>query len=583
MLTNDMTFLFGGAAGQGIESNGAGFTRALVRTGLYAFGLPDYMSRIRGGHNFFQVRVSEERLWTHSQAVHLVLALDAETVERHAAEVVPGGGVIYDEGLRIAPASLEGRGVRAFPMPLVAVATEAGGNPVMANIAALGAAAGIVEMDFSAMESVIAQGFARKGEDVVRANLEVARRAYGLAGERYGVGFPWKLRRVEAPRRMVISGNHAFAMGALLGGCKMVCAYPMTPATPIIEWFASHGERYGAIIKHVEDEIAAVNMAIGANYVGVRAMAATSGGGFSLMSEALGLAGMSETPLVIALSQRPGPSTGMPTRTAQGDLLFALHASQDEFPRLVLAPHTHEEAFVAGWRAFNLAEKYQTPVIVLLDHHLSSAYATLPPEDLHMENVAIDRGLFLDREALDALEGPYLRYRITENGISPRAVPGHPKAVYSATSDEHREDGHIDSESSENRTVMHAKRMRKLQTALEDIRPPLRYGPEEAEVTLLGWGSTYGAIREAVDRANAAGGSVNMVHLVDIWPFPDEVVGALLRRARRVLAVENNYGGQMAQLVRMRTGFEVAGGILKWDGRAFTPEEILAGLEKEVR
>lgn len=583
MPVNEMTFLLGGAAGLGIESNGEGFTRVLARSGLYAFGLPDYMSRIRGGHNFFQIRVSESQVLTHCSQVHLVLALDEETVRRHTGEIVAGGAVLYDEGLQVDVSALQGSGVQAFPSPLVRIARESGGSPVMANVAALGVAAGVVEMDPAPMESIIRQGFRKKGEDVVRANLEVARRAYAFGRDRYSAAFPWKVRSLPAPRRMVISGNHAFAMGALLGGCKMVCAYPMTPATPVIEWFAAHGDRYGAIIKHVEDEIAAVTMAIGANFAGVRAMAATSGGGFSLMTEALGLAGMSETPLVVFLSQRPGPSTGMPTRSGQGDLLFALHASQDEFPRLVIAPHTHEEAFASGWRAFNLAEKYQTPVIVLLDHHLSSSYRTLPPEDLGIERVVVDRGLLLDSAALDALPGPYLRYRITADGLSPRAVPGHPKAVYSATSDEHLEDGHIDSESAENRTRMHAKRMRKLETARQDIRPPLRHGPADAEVTLVGWGSSYGAIREAVERANAAGARVNMVHLVDIWPFPDEAVAASLGAARRTVAVENNYSGQMASLIRMQTGRKIDAAILKWDGRAFTPEEILAGLEKEVR
>lgn len=583
MPINELTFLFGGAAGQGIESNGEGFTRALARCGLHAIGVPDYMSRIRGGHNFFLIRISEQDLLSPRRPVHLLLAMDEETIRRHAGEVVPGGGIIYDESLKVDTSSLERQGVQPFPAPLERLAVESGGTSVMVNTAVLGVAAGVVEMDLAVMEGVIREGFARKGEAVVRANLEVARQAYAWGQQRCRDCFPWKVRSVPAPPRMVISGNELFAMGALLGGCRMVCAYPMTPATPILQWFAAHGERYGAVAKHVEDEIAAINMAIGANFVGVRAMAATSGGGFSLMTEALGLAGMSETPLVIALSQRPGPSTGMPTRTAQGDLLFSIFASQDEFPRLVLAPHTHEEAFVSGWRAFNLAEKYQTPVIVLLDHFLSNTYRTVLPEALGIERITIERGRLLDSAVLDALSEPYLRYRITEDGISPRALPGHPRAVYSATSDEHREDGHIDSEEAENRTRMHAKRLRKLRTALQDIRPPFQYGPEEAEVTLIGWGSTYGAIREAVEQANAAGARVNMLHFVDLWPFPTETVQALLAKVRRAIAVENNALGQMGLLIRMMTGREVDDAILKWDGRPFTPEEILAGLEKEVR
>lgn len=583
MPTNDMTFLFGGAAGQGIESNGAGFARALARTGLHVAAVPDYMSRIRGGHNFYQIRVSEQPILTHEQAVHLVLALDERTVQEHTRDIVPGGGVVYDAASKVDAAAVEAQGAQAFPVPLKQLAVEAGGSEVMINMAALGVAAGITGMDFEVMAGVVRQGFAKKSEDVVRANLEVSRQGYDLGRDQYAARFAWKLASREAPPRMVIDGNALFALGALLGGCKMVCAYPMTPATPVLHWFAAHGDRYGAIIKHVEDEIAAVTMAIGANYAGVRAMAPTSGGGFSLMTEALGLAGMTETPLVVFLSQRPGPSTGMPTRSGQADLLFSLFASQDEFPRLVLAPHTHEETFTAGWRAFNLAEKYQTLVVVLLDHHLSSMVRTVLPADLHMDEVTIDRGKWLDRAALDALTEPYLRYKMAADGVSPRAVPGHPHAVYSATSDEHPEDGHLDSEGKATRTAMHAKRLRKLQTALADIRPPFTYGPQEAEVTLIGWGTTYGPIREAVDRANAAGARVKMLHFVDIWPFPVEPVQALLKTAGRTIVVENNAMGQLGMLIRMMTGHQVAGSILKWDGRAFTPEEVLAGLEKEVR
>lgn len=582
MPLNDMTFLLGGAAGQGVESSGAGFTRALARTGLNAFSVPDYMSRIRGGHNSFQIRIGENKVLTHDSRVHLVLALDEETARRHAPTVVTGGAVIFDENLKPDTDSWRTAGVQAFPAPLIQIATEAG-NPVMANTVALGVAAGVTEMDFEAMGGVIREGFARKGEQVVESNLAVARQGYTLGRERYGADFDWTLQPVQSPRRVVLNGNEAFAMGALLGGCKFVCAYPMTPATPVLQWFAAHGDRYGAIIKHVEDEIAAINMAIGANFAGVRAMAVTSGGGFSLMVEALGLAGMSETPLVLFVSQRPGPSTGMPTRSAQGDLLFSLFASQDEFPRIVLAPHTHEESFAVGWRAFNLAEKYQTPVIVLGDHHLSAALRTLEPAALGLEKVVIDRGQLLGSKDLEALEGPYLRYRFTKDGISPRAFPGFAQAVYSATSDEHLENGHIDSESSENRTRMHAKRLQKQRTALRDIRPPIVYGPSEAEITLIGWGSTYGAIREAIVRANTAGGSVNAIHFVDIWPFPGEAVQALLAKTTRTLTVENNATAQLGRLLRMTTGHVVRGSILKWDGRAFTPEEILDGLEKEVR
>jgi 2-oxoglutarate ferredoxin oxidoreductase subunit alpha len=501
MQNNHMTLKIGGEAGQGVESSGAGFAKALARSGLHVFGLQDYMSRIRGGHNFYQIRVNSEPLYTHDEAIDLLIALVPETIERHRDEIVPGGGLVYDERFEVEREALEEQGIKPFPLPLLGIAEEVG-KPIMANTAALGAAAGVTSFAFEHMASVIRDNFAGKGDDVVDANLEVARRAYDLAEERYAKGFDYGLEAVESPARMVINGNQAFSLGALLAGCRFMSAYPMTPATSIIEWMSAHAERYGLVTKHTEDEIAAICMAIGANHAGVRAMTATSGGGFSLMTEALGLAGMTETPLVIVEAQRPGPSTGMPTRTSQGDLLFMLHASQGEFPRIVLAPGTVEGCFEAGWRAFNLAEKYQCPVIVLYDNFLANSVRSIERSNFQFENVSIDRGQLLSSKELEELSEEYKRYRITETGISARALPGHPKAVFMASSDEHTGDGHFEDEDPENRIKMVQKRLRKLDVAREEMRGPALYGPEEADTTLLGWGSSYGPAREVVDRLN---------------------------------------------------------------------------------
>ena len=582
MPANDMTFLIGGEAGQGVESSGAGFAKALARGGLRVFVVFDYHSRIRGGHNFATIRVAGRPLWSHRQRVHLVLALTEEAVRVHRDEIVPGGGVIYDEAMAVETAALEARGVRPFPVPLVRIAQEVGGNALMANTAALGAAAGVTGFDLAPMFRVIQDNFGKKGAAVVEGNRNVAQAAFDFAQERYGRAFRWKLRATEAPPRMVMNGNQAFALGALLAGCKFVAGYPMTPGSPVLEWMAAHSARYGVLTKHTEDEIAALCMVIGAAQAGVRAMTPTSGGGFSLMVEALGLAGMTETPAVIYEAQRPGPSTGLATRTEQGDLLFALHASQGDFPRIVLAPGTIEEAFEAGWRSFNLAERYQCPVIVLSDHALATSLRDLPPEALDFASVVVDRGDLLTGADLDALEGEYQRHRFTESGISPRAIPGHPKAVYATVSDEHDESGHI-TEDAENRRRMMEKRMRKLETARREMRPPVRYGPEKAEFTFLCWGSTYGPLREAVDLLNAEGVRANLLHLVDVWPFPTEHVATALATARRTIMVEGNYAGQMANLIRMATGHQMEGHIRKYDGRPFSPEYILAGFEEVTR
>ncbi len=355
-------------------------------------------------------------------------------------------------------------------------------------------------------------------------------------------------------------------------------AYPMTPGSPVLHWMAAHEARYGIVIKHTEDEIAAINMAIGAAHVGARALVPTSGGGFALMVEALGLAGITETPLVIYNAQRPGPSTGLPTRHEQGDMLFMLHASQGEFPRFLLAPGTHEQCFETGWRAFNLADTYQTPVLVLSDHYLAVAVRTLDLGAFDFDAVEINRGDLLGATDLDSLEGQYLRYRVTDSGISPRALPGHPKAVYVASGNEHDESGAI-SEEPEVRRAQVEKRQRKMIGMAQEMSGPSRYGPMEAEVTFVSWGSTYGPLREAVDRLNDVGaGRANMLHFVDLWPFRSELVTAELERARKVVAVEVNATGQLATHIRASTGRTVNGSILRYDGRSFTPEYIIRSL-----
>lgn len=578
MPKNDMTFKIGGEAGQGIESGGAGFAKVLARGGLHVFGLQDYMSRIRGGHNFYQIRVSEKPLYSHTDEVHLLMALLPETIERHKGEVVAGGGIIYDEDLEVDEENLGGQGIKLFPVPLSQIAEEVG-SKIMANTAAFGAAAGVTEYDFELMAGIIRDNFARKGAPVVNANLEVARKAYDFARQRYAADFDYKLAPVEAPPRMVINGNQALSVGALLGGCRFISAYPMTPASSILEWMATHASRYGLVAKHSEDEIAALCMAIGASHVGARAMTATSGGGFSLMVEALGLAGMTETPVVIVEAQRPGPSTGMPTRTEQGDLLFMLRASQGEFPRIVLAPGTIEECFHAGWRAFNLAEKYQCPVIILVDNFLANSPRTIERKDFHFEAVEIDRGELLTDEEFDELTDDYKRYAITETGISPRALPGHPNAVFVACSDEHDEYGNFADEDPENRVQMVQKRLRKLEVAVGEMRAPTLYGPEQADITLVGWGSSYGPVREAVDRLNQQGEKVNLLHFTDVWPFPEEKVLPLLELAQRLVAVEGNATGQFARLLRAYTGVQVDDQILRYDGRPFSPQYVLDRLQ----
>lgn len=578
MNINNMTFKFAGEAGQGVESTGRGFAKALVRGGLHVFALQDYHSRIRGGHNFYQIRVADHDIYSHNELVHLLLAFTKEAIAEHLREIVPGGGIIYDPELQVDQEALATRSVRAFPIPLNQIATEEGGSKVMSNTAATGAAAGLTGFDLELINSVIRDNFEKKGSAMVESNLRVAAAAYHFVREKYGSSFDFQLQRQKTAPRMLISGNEALALGALMAGCKFVAGYPMTPGSPILEWFSTHSKDYGIVTKHTEDEIAAINMVIGAAQMGVRAMTPTSGGGFSLMVEALGLASMTEVPIVVVNAQRPGPATGHATRHEQGDLLFMLYAAQGEFPRIVLAPGTVEQCFEAAYRAFNLAEKYQCPAIILSDAFLAHSPRALELDALELD-VPIDRGILFSDKDLDHLTERYQRHALTASGVSPRALPGHPKAIYSTSSDEHDEYGQI-CEDAAIRIQQMDKRMRKAETARAGMKAPLHYGPSQAEITFLTWGSTYGPLRSAVDILNAQGTSANLVQILDIWPFPADKVSKALQSVKKLISVEQNYSGQLATLVRAYTGIKVDGLINKYDGRPMSPEYILARLRE---
>jgi 2-oxoglutarate ferredoxin oxidoreductase subunit alpha len=579
-----MTIKIGGEAGQGMETSGAGFARALVRAGLHTFANQDFMSRIRGGYNFYQLRIGDKPVYAPDDSVALVLAFNQEAIDRHVREIAPGGALIHDATLKVDPAALAERRAQSFAFPFeektLEIGRPAGMDPkkakLMLNTAALGATAAITEFPFERIADVIMQNFGRKkGSAVAEANLAIARWAYDAATQ-YAKQYEWKLVPATKPvNRMIVNGNQAIGLGAIAAGCKFISAYPMTPATTIIEFMTAQSKRFNLVTKQTEDELAAILYAIGAAQAGVRAMTATSGGGFSLMVEALGMAGMTETPLVVVDAQRPGPSTGMPTRTGQGDLLFLLHASQDEFPRIVLAPGGVESCYADTARAFNLAEKYQCPVLILTEGYQAFASRSVGVEEMPFEEFQIDRGKILTDAELDKLQpSEYKRYAITDDGISPRAIPGHPNAVYTSTSDEHTEYGRIEDEDAENRVAQHEKRMRKIETIKEEMRMPEWYGPKNASVTLMGWGATRYAIREAVDLLNADGVKANALHFIDIYPLDEARLERELAKAQYLIDIEGNYTAQLAQVVRTLTGKVVDDKILKYDGRPFSGAEI---------
>ncbi len=569
----DFNFMAGGEAGQGVQSVGFVLAKAMSRGGLHVFADQDYESRVRGGHNFLRVRVSDSEVQALSEKVDILIALNKQTIELHQGEVKGDGITIFDQE----KVKVDVEGPAFLNVPLERLAVETTSNKLMGNSVAMGAAIGLVKYDFDLLATVLREHFAKTGAEIAENNVKAAKAGYAHARQ-HRQGFSSRIKAITAAKRMLLSGNEAIALGAMAAGCKFMAAYPMTPASSIMEYIADKGRLFNIVVIQPEDEISVINMIIGAAYAGVRAMTATSGGGFCLMVEGLSLAGMTETPIVVVLAQRPGPAIGLPTRTEQGDLEFALHAGHGEFPRAVLAPATIEDAFHVTIKAFNLAEKYQIPVIILTDQHLASSYNTVEKFDL--SQVKVERGQLLSEEEANNLT-EYKRHQFTESGISPRALPLQGKALVVTDSDEHDEAGHM-IEDAETRTRMVLKRLRKLNGLRSELGQPRLHQTPKAEITLIGWGSTYGAIKEAAALLQKDGVAANVLHLNELWPFPAEAVSSVLDSANKSIVIENNATGQLARLIRRETGHKVNASILKFDGRPFSPEYIVRELKKEV-
>ncbi len=575
-MTLDFTIMVGGEAGQGVQSVGTILAKTLTYGGFHVFADQDYESRIRGGHNFFRVRVKNSEVLAPATGLDMLVALNQETINLHEKELKPGGIIIYD-GDQV---NLKTTHKGVLNIPLVRLAEDAAGNRLMTNTVAAGAALGLVSYDFDILAFILKSEFSHYDERTIKDNINAARAGYDFARKQYArIKCPTIKPRIGDKPRLILTGNEALCLGAMAGGCKFLAGYPMTPSSSILEYMADKGRYYGVVAVHVEDEISAMNMAVGAGFAGVRAMVATSGGGFALMVEALALAGMTETPVVAVLGQRPGPATGLPTRTEQGELWFALHAGHGEFPRAVLAPATAGEAFHAAVKAFNLAEKYQTPVIILTDHHLATSYTTVDSFDL--SRVIIDRGELLSDEEVTEMK-EYKRHLVTRSGVSPRVFPGQGKTLVVTDSDEHDEGGHM-IEDATTRTAQVQKRLRKLNGLQHHITRPEITISNGAELTLIGWGSTYGAIKEAATLLKKSGRPVNTLHLSEIWPFPLESVTVALAKSWKNIVIEGNATAQLAGLIRRETGKKVDATLLKYDGRPFSPGEIVDRLNREVR
>jgi len=548
--------LIGGAAGQGIDTTVAILEKLLKQSGYNVFTSRDFMSRIRGGHNFSLLRFGTEVVQSHSNRLDGIIALNDETVELHRDSLNDNGFILCDSVLATTDP-------RAIKINMSEIAKSLGNPRVSGSIAV-----GVILKLFGENLDYVQEAFSMfVKEEYIRINLQAVEKGYQSVEKRFphfqGEFSDW----------MILSGSKALSLGAIAAGLKFYSAYPMSPSTAVMEYLASKGDEAGIVVEQAEDEIAAINMAIGASYAGARAMTGTSGGGFSLMVEALGLSGMAEIPLVVVDVQRPGPVTGLPTRTEQSDLKFVISASQGEFPRMVIALRNHTDAFYQTIRAFHLAEKYQIPVILLSDQYLGDASATVKPFDLNKIEVAAPA-------TIHEGDGEYLRYQYTEDGVSPRLIPGKTKNFVAIDSDEHDERGWI-TESSEVRNKMMEKRMKKLEKLEQELQEPAFIGADSFETLLIGWGSTYGPIAEAVNLLNKkSSGKYAALVFGDVYPLPQKLLQEKAAAAHRIINIEQNATGQLAGLIREQTGIACTRSILKYDGRQISGEEIAEQIQK---
>jgi len=597
----DVTVVVAGEAGLGVQSASAVLARQMARSGYHVLAYPNVMSRIRGGHNFTSIRVSDRPVAAIRPQASVVLAFDKLAVEERKPDLIEGGVLILDGDEE--PMIEAGRSI--LPLPMSVTAKRLGGGPAHAGVVALGALCALNSQPLRGLQELLKEQFAAKGAEVVKLNQACAQAGFDYCRERFRGACPCLVPELEKPeKRLLLTGAQAIGLGALAAGVQFYAGYPMSPSTAVLEFLAGKAEEFGVAVEQVEDEVSVINMVAGAAYAGARAMTATSGGGFALMVEGLGLAGMAELPLVVVLGMRPGPATGFPTRTEQAELLYVADCSQDEFPRVVLAPGTAERAFYAIVRAFELAQEFQIPAVVLADQFLLDSSWTMgnlrvltrPPATTGREGFKGPRvpgfkgspQTLLDPRPSPCGEGrgeehraapySYRRFEVTGTGVSPFLRPGTREQLVSAMGSEHDEAG-LGSEDAENRKRMMEKRMRKT-TGLALRLSGLSEYPGTGEETLaLCFGSTFGAVREAVELLNAEGAGIGMVHLDEMVPFPASALGRRLERARKVVCIEQNSTGQLARLVRRETGFSPDEVVLKFDGRPFTGVEVAERLK----
>ncbi|BCS91253.1 MAG: 2-oxoacid:ferredoxin oxidoreductase subunit alpha [Candidatus Micrarchaeota archaeon] len=574
---DDIAIRIAGANGDGIETSGEVLARVLKSAGYNIFAYRSYQSIIRGGHVWYQVRFGSRELHSFKDKADILIAINQDAIDNQIDHLSNDAVIIYDSK-KMSIDKYKDRKIRFLDIPMLDISIENGGDPVLRNIVGIGAALRLCNVDISYLNDYITKRFSKKGETVVNNNISCAREGYSRATPLFNVKADPKVKDLY-----LINGNEALALGAFAANCRFYAAYPMTPASSILHWFAANADK-GIVVKQTEDEIAAINAAIGAASAGARAMCGTSGGGFSLMVEALGLAGMIEVPLVVVESQRAGPSTGLPTKTEQGDLLFVAHASQGDFPRVVMSPRSVREGFYMGAQAFNLAEKYQCPVIILLDLYYSEHMRTISIDNL---DIKIERGKLIKEKSYN---GRFKRYSLEEDGISYRSIPGTPGLEFVAPSDEHDEYGNLISDYYagidqyvELRRKMHEKRMRKIDTMIKQeniFKPEIE---KEGDIYLVTFGSTTESAREAIiEFEKQSSYKIGLISFPYLLPLDKDKTRDMLKD-KNLIDVECNYSGQLAQLIAANTGVVIKDSIRKYDGEAMTEQYIIDRLNQIVK
>lgn len=570
-MISQLSWKIGGQQGEGVESTDRIFSTALNRLGYYLYGYRHFSSRIKGGHTNNKIRISTKPIRAISDDLDILVAFDQETIDLNAHELRPGGVIVADA--KFSPTIPEGVDARLFAVPITAIAEELG-TSLMKNMVASGASWALLGLSMDVFNKAVEEEFGRKGPAIVEKNIEAVRRGAEFVLEQAGGPLEeFKLADADGKMKLFMIGNEALALGTLAAGCRLMSAYPITPASEIMEYLIKKLPKFGGTVVQTEDEIAAVTMAIGANYAGVRTMTASAGPGLSLMMEAIGLSGMTETPLVIVDTQRGGPSTGLPTKQEQSDIAALIYGTHGEIPKVVIAPSTIEECFYDMVEGFNIAEQYQVPVIVATDLQLSLGKQTCEPLDY--DKIVINRGKLITDELPPTEDNKlFKRYEFTEDGVSPRVLPGTKHGIHHVTGVEHDQEGRP-SESAVNRQKMMDKRLNKL-NALRITDAVKADAPNaNPDLLIVAMGSTGGTIAAARARLAEEGVKTNQVMVRQLHPFPSDLLQPHLDAAKQVVVLENNATGQLANLIKLNIGAHgKIKNVLKYDGTPFLPSEI---------